>query len=254
MRLSNYLTEANNANQKMIKGIMSKLQRNYSEHLRFVKSVMLEHSDREFESFWSRCFFYRGARGPQIFERAVRKDRTPKDTVYKMQIWLDDAFEKKFGWRPRSQGLFATGNFDQAQGYQDNPYIIFPSNNYKFIWSEKIGDIYRDLQFVDYEDSDNFKVRETFRRRWEHLFAGVEEPEQSFDDYIEEYENSWKFKVQDAVEKYRNDDLRKAMVFGNEVMFGCNKYYAVLFEYFGKKLAWYIRYGEASFNMDLWKK
>ena len=48
------------------------------------------------------------------FEKDVRTDRKSKDMFPEIQKDFDDAFNKKFGWKPRINGLFSTGNIYDA--------------------------------------------------------------------------------------------------------------------------------------------
>jgi hypothetical protein len=76
-----------------------------------------------------------------------RQNRKPKDTSIGTHEMYDDAFEKRFGWRARSEGVFATASVDIARGY-GKASIIFPTNGFKYIWSTSFDDLYTDaIQF-----------------------------------------------------------------------------------------------------------
>jgi len=218
----------------------------YSESLRFVKKQLDKlTSPIAFESHWSRCFFYRGiSANTSIIEKTPRTDRKPKDSHIKLSTWVDDAFESKFNWRPRSNGVFATGAYDVAEGYGSAVYMFFPSNGFKFIWSPETSDVYKDLGFMDFVDPKTPSVGARMRRNWENNYTNEYE---TFDDYLDDYENSWKNKIEDAVKDYKSTDLETAKESGHEIMFKCNKYCALIFEHYiggsvGFLLAKHIRY------------
>lgn len=69
------------------------------------------------------------------------KNRTPKTSSKRMHKAVDEYFLSTFGWRGRSQGVFATGSARFAS-YFGTPYIIIPIGPTKFIWSEEVEDLY----------------------------------------------------------------------------------------------------------------
>jgi hypothetical protein len=95
-------------------------------------------------------FFWRGVKSEKNLKRPfivkkVHKYRTPTDTPEEIQKWIDDEFEKKFGWRPRSQGVFASASVFGAY----NPrFIFFPIGKYKYIWSPEVQDFFGKLDDI----------------------------------------------------------------------------------------------------------
>ncbi len=85
---------------------------------------------------------YRGGRGGEITLITPRTDRHPKDMSPELQELLDDEFDKKFGWRPRSEGVFCSGDYDQAEGYGNAVFTVWPIGKYDFIYSDSINDLY----------------------------------------------------------------------------------------------------------------
>ena len=106
---------------------------------------------------------------------------------------LDKLFLEKFGWRARSEGVFAQA----LPKYYSNPYLFFPAGSYKYVWSPKIQDLYREV--------DNYL-------QW----IGEELP------YPEA-----KAKAQELVNTYISTGLSKAMKTNNEITFKCDAYYLV---------------------------
>ena len=63
----------------------------------------------------------------------VDKNRTPRDTHPEVQQLIDDWFEQRFDLRPRSQGLFCSGNIKVAK-YYGPPFYVFPVGKFDFVW------------------------------------------------------------------------------------------------------------------------
>ena len=78
-----------------------------------------------------------------------RKNREPSDMRLGVHNELDNLFKKRFGWKPRSEGVFATFNYHIANEY-GNPYLFFPIGEYKYIFSPKIEDLFTYVQNKDY--------------------------------------------------------------------------------------------------------
>jgi hypothetical protein len=84
-------------------------------------------------------------KGKGIIQKEVRIDRTPMNTSAELTTRLDNAFEEKFHWRPRTQGLFVTGDYAQSWAYGASfgeSYIVFPMGPIKFLYNPKIKDLF----------------------------------------------------------------------------------------------------------------
>ena len=68
----------------------------------------------------------------------VRKDRQPLDTSKHVHSLLDAYFQKRFGVKVRSEGLFTTGSKSGAALY-GMPNYVFPVGEFKFIWGTYEG-------------------------------------------------------------------------------------------------------------------
>lgn len=85
---------------------------------------------------------YRGAKNkPYCYKGTVRTDRRPVDTKPELQIMFDNIIQKKYGFKPRSNGLFVTGNIGDATRY-GRVYRITPIGKFKFLWSPLVRDFY----------------------------------------------------------------------------------------------------------------
>lgn len=92
---------------------------------------------------------YRGMNGqPNFLKKKVRTDRKPKDTPQDVSDAFDVVAKKKFGWKPRSEGMFCTGMPEVAK-YYGLVYSVWPIGAFKFIWSPDIEDFNN-----EYEDAD----------------------------------------------------------------------------------------------------
>ena len=85
---------------------------------------------------------YRGAYGGDMTKIVPRKNRRPSDMDPDLQEELDDAFYSHVGWRPRSEGVFCSGNRSQAQFYGTGVYTVWPIGKYKIVWCPHIEDLY----------------------------------------------------------------------------------------------------------------
>jgi len=125
-----------------------------------------------------------------------RSDRKPTDMPVWLQKALDNVFAKDWGWQPRSEGVFATGDDDQASAYGED-HIFVPIGHFKYLWSTKIDDLYNELcKFND------FSYMHGDSKKFEIYFKN--EP--------------------DLANSYRDDDLRKAIRSKGEIMFKCKSY------------------------------
>jgi hypothetical protein len=118
-----------------------------------------------------------------------RKHRKPSDMNELDHEMLNKSFYKKFGWKPRSEGVFCTGSSGTASGY-GNDYIFFPIGDFEFVWSPTIDDLY------DYTHT---------RKPIGSIFLK---------DFYDE-----------TVDKYINSGLATAIAKRYEIMVRCNSYY-----------------------------
>lgn len=81
-----------------------------------------------------------------MFVKAVRTDRSPMDTPIDVQEVLDDLFYRKFRWRPRSNSLFVTSRLSTAESYGHHVYMIFPIGQYKYLWHNRIKDLWTEIE------------------------------------------------------------------------------------------------------------
>jgi len=205
--------------------------------------------------------FYRarnvGDISDDIYKVYPRKDRRPKDTSIEDTIHIDKLFYKKFGWRPRTEGVFATGDWYEASHY-GNIYAFFPANGFQYVWSTKYSDLYSDFfdRILDdminnnemrrgiewYCDELKMKIKSS---KFEEIIGYVNyyfendnayvtiynEKEQRSKEYefimtnnMDEIRNNL---IIDAVDTYTDKNLEKCFFKNREVIFKCKYYYLI---------------------------
>lgn len=136
---------------------------------------------------------YRGAHGADMTKIVPRKNRQPKDMDTEMQEELDDAFDSQFGWRPRSEGVFCSGDYHQASAYGKRVFTVWPIGKYKFLYNDNVNDLYTYMDnYDDYIDTD------WMYENWQ-------------DTYGEGGEGSWYYDGEDT-EKSDKDDATEVVV------------------------------------------
>jgi hypothetical protein len=86
-----------------------------------------------------------------IKEVTPRQDRRPLSTNATLSAAVDKALHKRFGWYPRSNGVFTYyGDNDLANAY-GKVYYMLPIGEYKYVWSQKYEDLYLYLAPRDFK-------------------------------------------------------------------------------------------------------
>lgn len=160
---------------------------------------------------------YRGVRKDidSIEKITPRTNRIPRNTGFNTHKLLDELFLKKFGWKARSEGVFVSGNKDEAYGYGE-VYLFFPIGDYKYIWSPVVEDLYLNLD--DLMRTANYS----------DILIQDKEKADAFSQLLDK----------ELIPTYKNDDLKRATLVGNEIMFKCNYYYLVNNKYVKEIHTW----------------
>jgi len=168
--------------------------------------------------------FYRGSNSINIREENYKKvvprtDRKPKDTGVYTHDLLDELFYDKFKWKPRSEGVFVTPSYSEANVY-GRPYIFFPTNNFKYIWAPKIKDLYNELE------NNNRIIDDEFEGAFLEMNLKTEkDPNEIFD----EIERNFTKYYQELIDKKYIDKNIQDNRF-NEVVFKCKNYRLIYVE------------------------
>jgi hypothetical protein len=71
-----------------------------------------------------------------IKEFKTRLDRRPVDLNIDLHHFFDKELEKKFGWKPRSQGVFVWNDINELNE------LFFPIGDFKYVYSPEVHDLY----------------------------------------------------------------------------------------------------------------
>lgn len=129
MKFYNYLNENENMAKEKLDEYLSTIRKDCKKILQTYKLV--------------RRFIYRGTdklKDDDFIKVKPRKSRRPKDTSYEVHITLDSFFERRFGWKARSEGVFTTPMVSKATKFGKKIGIIFPKDGFDFLWNPRIMD------------------------------------------------------------------------------------------------------------------
>lgn len=195
---------------------------------------------------------------PNIYKKIPRTDRKPKDSNPESHEIIDKIFEKKFGWRPRTEGVFAITSPVNA-AYYGSVCVFLPANGYKYIWSPKYKDLYSNFlndieMYLEEYQWENIYYEDLLTRNKYSTLGKIPdyvsfEYEKTTDEgqicivYLrDKYGNkTWKRFIQkepdmmkerlsrfdNAVNTYTDTNVKRAIHISHEVMFKCRYYYAI---------------------------
>lgn len=187
--------------------------------MRLNKYLTEDDSDQIFDTIQKDCksfikqlkgaagLMFRGSHKPNkgIIKIKPRKNRKPVDTDPRIQVLFDKLIKEKYGWKPRSEGVFCTGNIIAAS-YFGGLNTIWPIGSFKYLWSDEITDL--------------FSV--TTRRK---DGTDLEIPERY------EYWSKNEKELKEVINKYIDSSLAKGVDSKSEIMIGCKSYYMVKHEH-----------------------
>src|SRR5574343_246802 len=194
-----------------------------------------------------------------LIEKTPRQDRRPKDMPEYLHKILDSLFNEHFGWKPRSNGVFCSPHFCQAESY-GNTYLFFPIGNFDYLYSDNIEDLYvdiRDGHNIPFPSMDDKSLEHLFDllmeddfdnmgiRRWLNKYSDCsiwlgradfinklqkDTPDdfREFKKYIYKYNNKAVDELENLVKTFNNGGLSriKANTY-TEIAFKCDRYYAL---------------------------
>lgn len=164
---------------------------------------------------------YRGMESPGTAQKAefegepvdlhvkkVRQNRAPRDTHPDVSELLDQLFEKKFGWKPRSQGLFCYGRrAKHLVGTYGTVYAIMPMGKFKYLWNPEVKDL--TLSSAKVFSQQGIRIRNVD------------------DEYSEAELDRMKPFLESIVNGYRENELLTAIRTTSEIMIGCAEFAAI---------------------------
>ena len=168
-----------------------------------------------------------------IYRGKVRTNRVPRDSNQNIHKIVDDALEKHFGIRGRSQALFVTTNTKVANMY-GTPYMIFPIGQFKILWSPYIHDVFSVLQ-------DNFSsmlADEPVYKFFKKELKTMGKDESDLDDMESDEQEALIKKVLDTQgDKIFSTNFKKSQgpgAYNSELMLVVPEYYAISKELYGE--------------------
>jgi hypothetical protein len=142
--------------------------------------------------------------------KTARTDRKPLDTHPQISKLIDDQFNEKFGWKPRSQGVFCFSK-ERKHGATDfgKLHQIVPIGNFKYLWNPAIPDL-------------TYKI---FR-----LHGDIKVPKRPPNlEYSAEDLAKIAAETKSIIGEYQDGELGNAIYddSGMEIMLGCKTYLAI---------------------------
>lgn len=200
MKLQNYLIEENkNIFLENLKKNCSRILKFYLEEQRFLyRSV-----DQDI---------------PIYLEKIPRENRKPSNTSVKLHDMYDKLFKRKFGWYARSEGVFASFEMNTIYG---KPYLFFPFDDYKYLWSDDIGDLFT-IGFYKLGIMDKQNIPKKFYDEGGTDLNIKDKYYRWILDNLDQFEDIFMKKV---INTYQNNQLENAKK--QEIMFKCSRYYLV---------------------------
>jgi len=112
-----------------------------------------------------------------------RKDRWPTDIPQEIHEYTNKELKAKFGWFPRTEGVFASSSFMVAANF-GIPMLFFPIGKYKYVFSPNVGDFLGALERegVIYHSGNKWTVDRSYDR---------ETREDRIDDILDRYSNKF---------------------------------------------------------------
>ena len=142
----------------------------------------------------------------------VRKDRKPMNTPEVISTAVDDWFDAKFGIRARSQAIFCFGEGakNTASLYGQTRAIIFPIGKIRYIWSDKVTDLYDEIN-LDILTGGFSRIKD------EYQTADGELDTEKLGYFLDKMH-------------YKSMGLGAAVRSSGEIMIECNKYIAFRYD------------------------
>jgi hypothetical protein len=168
------------------------------------KKILEVECSKFFNQIKKKSYIFRGIENLRSDFKKVksRKNRQPRDTPQYVHEKLDEMFQKNFGWKVRSEGVFTSGD-PNLEDYGDI-FLFAPVGNFKYIWSADIKDLYNKL-----------------------LTIGAVPPNRNIpNDVIMDMFDKKSNKVEEIVKKYHhNEGLNISIRYKSEIIFKCDYYY-----------------------------
>ena len=180
----------------------------------------------------ARKLLYRGIKYDEELwsKEKTRMNRMPKDTSRALHEVLDKSFQKKFGWRARSQGLICSNSGLSANDY-GHIRVIFPIGKYKALWRPGTEDI-MDVFPWWFDDAANGFLRavDLYNRQSFHVEKfGKIDTNQDTEKQMEQLQNIMHKLIDMKLNKFKYTSLKEPLSqdWPIEIMLNCKSYYSV---------------------------
>lgn len=198
---------------------------NQTDFIELVRSNCKNFIAANKSSLEKQTFLFRGVfnESPDMFIEVPRKDRRPTNTPYELHQLFDEFFEKTFGFKYRSGGVFTTQKQLAAKNYgSGNPYIIFPAGDYNMCSSDEIFDLY------DLTETPSVELEFYYDSKNDNFHDKVYDFEIYLGKLIDEKaDTKLLFDVLNKA-KYHESKSYKDFKTSSEIMVKCSKFYAIL--------------------------
>ena len=184
---------------------------------------------------WKGDIIYRASNDEPFDKQIVRlktiKDRKPSNTPINIHNKLNDLFLKLFGWKVRN-GVFTTQdeNYWEKIGIYAENYIFLPIGKYEYVYSNKIYDLYENVDKIFYQGVFDFTYKNIeynprdYTKRGSNLFLPKKSIFTELDDDVLKY-------FLTNVLEYKNKGIP---VKTSEISFKCDEYYLMNISFINK--------------------
>ena len=171
----------------------------------------------------------------KMIKRKRRHNRQSVDTEQETSDFFDKIFKKKFGWEPRSSGIFVLRG---GSSYGEKEYVFFPIGDFRYVWSTEIEDFFAYVNGEEFMSWDYYNDV-VFGNEWKELeMRGAAE---NIDEWLElnkweryetkeEWDKERENVYQRMVDTYKEEGLPDAgfhFESGSELIFDVDYYYLI---------------------------
>lgn len=177
---------------------------------------------------------YRGINAAKdyLFDKKVRKNRLPSNTPLDIHHVINEWFKKEFGYPYRSSGLFVTGSLAIAGIYGLDIYLVYPVEQFKFVWSPEINDLYSTI--ADLSRKRGIELKK---------LAFMDNLPPNEQEVLRDFVNNIPQKILEEG-NYTDQNLSKAIKSKQEIMIAADSYHAA-------QLSDYDEAGREAFKLDM---
>jgi len=165
----------------------------------------------------------------------------PTDTPLYIHEYISELFDKKLGWNPRCDAIFThnsqlqiqidTGSFVYDNNNFGKKYILLPIGEYKYAYSETVGDLFDVLWHKFPFVKENQHKQRTLEYIKDLIKSRVNAAVDGDDDTVLNELYDIKEFVESYVDNIKTDDLCTWLSKSTELMLRAEKYYLINMDY-----------------------